>query len=101
MVYYTIYISTKSHYLTSIVTEFEKFRYNKVPMRLCASGDIFHSKVDELLGDIKGAKTYIDDIMTLFKGILSQNIDQITIFFDRLCTAGLTFNAPKCSFGLS
>ena len=69
IVYYTIYISTKSHYLKNIITEFVKFRYNKVPMRLCASGDIFQAKVEELLSDIKGAKTYMNVIMLLVKWI--------------------------------
>ena len=38
-------------------------------MGVCASGDIFQSKVDELLGDIKGVKTYIGDILVLDKDI--------------------------------
>ena len=50
--YNTIDIFPNSSFLTTIVTEFGKFWYNLVPMRLCASGDIFKSKVDELLGDI-------------------------------------------------
>ena len=36
-------------------------------MGMCASRDIFQAKVDELLGDIKGDKTYIDDILVLGK----------------------------------
>ena len=38
-------------------------------MGMCASGGIFQAKVDELLGDIKGVKTYIDDILVLGKDI--------------------------------
>ena len=41
MGYYTIDISTKRGNLTNILTAFGKFRYNRVPMVLCASGDIF------------------------------------------------------------
>ena len=41
MGYYTIDISPISLYLNTIVTEFFKSRYNRVPMGLCASGDIF------------------------------------------------------------
>ena len=100
MVYYTIYISTESHYLTSIVTEFEKFRYNKVPMRLCASGDIFQAKVDELLSDIEGFKTYIDDILVLGKRILSQHIYELIFIFARLHNTAIKVNASRRSFGL-
>ena len=69
MGYYTIMISPASQDMTTVVTEFEKFRYNSLPMGMCASGDIFQSKVYKLLGDIKGVKTYIDDILFLVKDI--------------------------------
>ena len=36
-------------------------------MGMCPSGDIFQAKVDKLLGDIQGVKTYIDDILVLSK----------------------------------
>ena len=69
-------------------------------MSTCASGDIFESKVDEILGDIEGVKTYIDDIIVLGKDIFEKHIEQPRIIFCRLCDAGLKVNAPKCSFGL-
>ena len=47
-----------------------KFRYDRIPMGLCASGDIFKAKVDEILGDIGGVKTYIDNILVLGKMII-------------------------------
>ena len=34
---------------------------------MCTSGDIFQEIVDELLGDIKGVKIYIYDILVLIK----------------------------------
>ena len=46
MGYYNIDIYPKSCYLTTIVTEFGKLRYNILPMGLCTSVDIFQSKVD-------------------------------------------------------
>ena len=43
-------------------------------MGMCASGDIFQDKVDKLLGEIKGLKTYIDDIIILSKDIFEKHI---------------------------
>ena len=86
--------------MIKIVTEFGKFKYNRLPMGMCASGDIFQSKVDELLSDIKGAKTYIYDIIVLGKDSFENHIDQLRRIFGRLRAAGLKFNVPKCSFGL-
>ena len=67
---------------------------------MCALGDIFQDKLDKLLCDIKGVKTYIDDILVLIKQSFSKHIYQIRVTFTRLRTAGLKVNAPKCSFGL-
>ena len=67
MGYYTIRLSSDSQDMTTIVTEFGKFRYNRLPMGVCALGGIFQAKVDKLLGDIKGIKIYIDDILVLRK----------------------------------
>ena len=72
MVYYTIDISTKSHGLTTTVAKFGKFRYNSVPMGLCASSDTFKAKVDKIIGCIESFKNYINNIIVLGKGILYQ-----------------------------
>ena len=53
--------------MTTIVTEFGKFRYNCLPMVMCASGYILQYKVDKLLSDIEVVKGYIDDILVLRK----------------------------------
>ena len=51
--------------MKATVTEFGKFRYDCLHMGICDSGDIFQAKADELLGDIGGVKTYINDILVL------------------------------------
>jgi hypothetical protein len=62
MGYYTIRLTPAgAKDLTTNVTEFRKLRYNVLPMGMCCSGDVFQAKVDQLLGDIKGVKTYIDE----------------------------------------
>ena len=100
MVYYNIRISTASQYMTTIVTEFGKFIYNRLPIGICAYGDIFQAKVDEILGDIEGVKKYIDDIIVLGKDIFENPIEQLRIIFGTMRAAGLKVNAHKWSFGL-
>ena len=100
MGYYTIQLTPGSKDMTTIVTEFGKFRYNCLPMGMCVSGDIFQAKVNELLGDIDGVKAYIDDILVLCKGSFDDHIQQLRLCFSRIQQAGLKINAKKCSFGL-
>ena len=101
MGYYNIRLSPANQYMTMIVTGFGEFRYNRLPMGMCASGDILQSKVDELIAYIKGVKTYSNDILVLIKGIFENHKDHLRIIFCRLHAAGLKFNAPKCRFGLN
>ena len=67
IVYYTRRLSPSIKDMATIATKFEEFRYNCLPMYMCTSGYIFQAKVNELLGDIEGVKTYIGDILFLIK----------------------------------
>ena len=64
-----------------IVTSFGEFRHNLLPMGMCTSGDIFQAKVENLLSDIKGVKTYIDNILVLSKESFYNHIYQLRIIF--------------------
>ena len=99
--YYTIMLPPASQDMTTIVTEFGKFRYNRLHMGMCASRDILQAKLDELLGYIKGVKTHIHNIFVLIKNGFEKKIDHLSIIFSSLCFACLKVNAPKCSFGLN
>ena len=64
MVYYNIRVFSASKDMMTIAPELVKFKYNCLPMGICASRYIFKSKVDEPLCDIDGIETYIDDILS-------------------------------------
>ena len=81
--------------MKTIVTEFGKLRYNRLPMGVCAFGDIFQAKVYKLIGDIEGIKKYINDVLVLRKEILYNHIEQLRIIFDILRASVLKGNAPK------
>ena len=100
MGYYTIRLSSASQDMMMIVAEFGKFEYNRLPMGIWDSGDIFQSKVGELLSDIEGVKTYIGDILVLSKDWFTKHIAQMRTIFGRLHAAVLKVNSHKCSFGL-
>ena len=100
MGYYTIRLSPSGQDMMTIVTEFGKSIYNRFPMGMCASGDVFQAKVDNLLGNIKGVKTCIGDILVLIKDSFEKNIGRPKIISGKLRAVGLKVNEPNCSFGL-
>ena len=63
--------------------------------------DTFRAKWENLISDIEGLKTYIDNILVLSKDILSKHTEQQRIILGILWSAGLKANANKCSFGLN
>ena len=67
--------------MMTIVTELGKSRYNPLHMGMCASKDIFQAKVDELLGDIKGAKNYFNGILVLINGCFRKHMEQLGMVF--------------------
>ena len=60
-------IFSASQYMTEIINEFRRFRYNYLPMVICTLGDLFQAKEDKLLIYIKGVKIYINDVLVLSK----------------------------------
>ena len=69
-------------------------------MGMCNAGDIFQAKLDELLGDIKSVKTYINSILVLRKDRFSNHTEQQRIIFGRFRAVGLKVNSTMCSFVL-
>ena len=86
--------------MTTIVTEFGKFKYNLLPMGMCALEDIFQDKVDKLFGDIKGVKISINCILILSNDSFEKSHRSAENNIRKTNAAGLKVNAPKCSFGL-
>jgi hypothetical protein len=101
MGYYHIVLSEKSADMCTIVTEFGKFRYKRLPMGVSCSPDIFQAKIYELLGDIEGVKAYIDDILVIKRGTFDEHLEQLEEIFRRSQRAGIKMNAEKCRFGLN
>ena len=81
MGYYHIRLSDKSSDMCTIVTEFGKFKYKRLPMGIAGSPDIFQAKIYELMGDLEGVKAYLDDILVIKKGSFSQHLEQLEEVF--------------------
>ena len=68
MGYYHIELSPDSKKLCTIVLPWGKYEYQRLPMGLCNSPDIFQEKMNILMGDLEYVRAYIDDLLILTKG---------------------------------
>lgn len=99
MGYYHIELTPFSKALCTIVLPWGKFEYQRLPMGLCNSPDIFQEKMSSLFADLEYCRAYIDDLLILSSGDWEQHLSHLDTVFTRLQNAGLKINAKKSFFG--
>ena len=65
--YYIITLAECSKDIATIMTEFGKFRYTCLPMGIGISDNVSQLRVCDLIEDIEGVRTYIEQIFCRFK----------------------------------
>jgi RNase H-like domain found in reverse transcriptase/Reverse transcriptase (RNA-dependent DNA polymerase)/Integrase zinc binding domain len=101
MGYYHIELSPNSRALCTIVLPWGKYEYQRLPMGLCNSPDIFQEKMSSLMQDLEYCRAYIDDLLILTKGDWKEHLRNLDTVLSRLREAGLKVNAKKSFFGRS
>ena len=69
-------------------------------MGMCTYMDILKVELYELLGDIEGVNTYINDVLVVSKDGFPKYIDHIRVVLSGLRNAGLKSVPKKSVFGL-
>ena len=98
MGYYHIELTPHSKQLCTIVLPWGKYEYQRLPMGLCNSPDIFQEKMGTLMHDLEYVRAYIDDLLILTSGDLRDHLDKLDEVFRRIREAGLKVNANKSFF---
>ena len=98
MGYYHIELSPFSKELCTIVLPWGKFEYQRLPMGLCNSPDIFQEKMSILMQGLDFVRTYLDDVLCLTCDTFEDHLKQLDKVLQRLLDAGLKVNAPKSHF---
>ena len=74
MGYYHIELSPLSKQLCTIVLPFGKYEYQRLPMGLCNSPDVFQERMSELFDGFEHVRAYIDDILSLTQKVVRSYI---------------------------
>ena len=98
MGHYHIELNPASREMCTIVLPFGKYEYQRLPMGLCNSPDIFQEKMSELMEGLDFVCAYIDDLLCLMKGTFEDHLEKLERIFARLKQAGLKVNANKSFF---
>ena len=98
MGYYHIKLSPNSKRLCTIVLPWGKYEYQRLPMSLCNSPDIFQEKMSSLMRDLEYVRAYIDDLLVITAGSFQDHLDKLKVVLGKLLKAGLKVNAKKSFF---
>jgi Reverse transcriptase (RNA-dependent DNA polymerase)/Retroviral aspartyl protease len=98
MGYYHIELSPHAKQLCTIVLRWGKYEYQRLPMGLCNSPDIFQEKMSVPMADLEHVRAYIDDLLIISKGSFQEHLQKLDIVLQRLQQAGLKINATKSWF---
>ena len=98
MGYYHITLSPESKKICTIILPWGKYEYQKLPMGLCNSPDIFQEIMSNIFRDLEYVREYIDDLLITTTGDFETHLQQRGVVLRRLKKAGLQVNATKSKF---
>ena len=88
MGYYHIELDPHSKQLCTIVLPWGKYEYQKLPMGLCNSPDIFQEKMNELFTGFENVRAYIDDLLVLTKSSFEDHLVELDSVLKKLKKQG-------------
>ena len=99
MGYYHIELSPHSKRLCTIVLPWGKYEYQRLPMVLSNSPDIFQERMSTLMADLEYVQAYINDLLYFSKGDWEDHLDKLNSVFAKLQAAGLRINKTNPFLG--
>jgi Reverse transcriptase (RNA-dependent DNA polymerase) len=99
MGHYYIELNPFSKSLCTIFLPWGIYEYQRLPMGLYNSPDIFQEQISSIFDDFEYVKTYIDDLLTISKGNWYEHLQHLDVVLQQLEDAGLKDNGNKLFFG--
>ena len=97
MGYYHIHLSPGSKDIYTIVLPWGNYEYQKLPMGVYKSPDIFQEKISKLFDGFDMVRLYIDDVLNITTNNTKYHLKALDRVLKRLAEAGLKVNAGNPS----
>ena len=98
--YFQCVLSEKSAKLTTFLTPFGRFYFNRLPMGICSAPEYYQRQVSSLLQGMKGVVSYLDDVL-VFGKTQKEHDERLRSVLNRMLEAGITLNRDKCEFSVA
>uniref|UniRef100_A0A1X7TP45 Reverse transcriptase domain-containing protein n=1 Tax=Amphimedon queenslandica TaxID=400682 RepID=A0A1X7TP45_AMPQE len=83
--------------LTTFITSFGKFKFNRHPFRISSAPENFQRKISEILSVIEGMVGLIHDLF-VFGRTKEEHYQRLMTVLQRLLEAGVSLNQDNCQF---
>ena len=93
--YWKVPLHPESQELTTFLTPFGRYCWNRLPMGLSSAGEYYQSQMQAIIGEIPGVTIYQDDIVIHGQNN-SQHDERLMLVLERLLNAGIRLNRKKC-----
>ena len=71
--FWQISLSEESKLLTTFITPFRRFCFNKVPFGISSAPEVFQRRMNEILSNLLGVLCHVDDILVYGKMLRNTN----------------------------
>ncbi len=95
--FWQVPLSTESRLLTTFITPFGRFCFNKLPFGISSAPEHFQKRMNEILSGLPGILVHIDD-MLIFGKTREEHDARLHRVLMRLKKERLTLNREKCQF---
>jgi hypothetical protein len=97
MGFYNVPLTPESSRLCRTALPWGVYEYLRLPMGITNSPEIFQARMSQLMRGLESVRVYLDDLLVISNGSYHDHLAKLKIVFERLCTAGLKVNLPKCN----
>ena len=98
--FWQIPLSEESRSLTTFITPFGRYAFNKLPFGICSAPEHFQRRMNQILSGQEGTLCHIDDVL-IFGKTQQEHDARLYSALTQIQSAGLTLNAEKCEFSKS
>ena len=95
--FYQVVLTEKSKILTTFITPFGRFAYNRLPFGITSAPEFYQQQVSQILAGLPGTVCLMDDIVVSGRNE-AEHDQRLQATLEKLASAGVTLNKAKCVF---
>lgn len=95
--FWMIELDDDSADLCTFGTPFGRYKFLRLPYGINCASEVFHSKIRQLLEDLDGVDSFIDDVI-IWGRTKEEHDERLIRLLDRAREVGIKFNRDKCEF---